>query len=136
MTMNQDQNQEQGPSGFYKIISTLGQILGVAAAILGTPLLFSMTKLPLYSYLRDARGRDIASILVWVMGAIEAYLIYVSVSLLFASTVPSGASPAFARKRPTVLKGGSVLLRAKWLIITLRPTTACALAGRAYVEDD
>ncbi|MBO1859223.1 hypothetical protein J4G52_37345, partial [Burkholderia cenocepacia] len=40
----------------------------------------------------------------------------------FASTVPSGASPAFARKRLTVLKGGSDLLRAKWLIITLRPT--------------
>ncbi|ONY97839.1 hypothetical protein A8F31_13020, partial [Burkholderia cenocepacia] len=29
---------------------------------------------------------------------------------------------AFARKRLTVLKGGSDLLRAKWLIITLRPT--------------
>ncbi|MCA7987522.1 hypothetical protein, partial [Burkholderia vietnamiensis] len=40
----------------------------------------------------------------------------------FASTVPSGASPAFARKRLTVLKGGLDLLRAKWLIITLRPT--------------
>ncbi|MDN8077475.1 hypothetical protein QZN22_30365, partial [Burkholderia vietnamiensis] len=47
----------------------------------------------------------------------------------FASTVPSGASPAFARKRLTVLKGGLDLLRAKWLIITLRPTEAARRSG-------
>ncbi|MDN8071538.1 hypothetical protein, partial [Burkholderia vietnamiensis] len=49
----------------------------------------------------------------------------------FASTVPSGASPAFARKRLTVLKGGLDLLRAKWLIITLRPTAGFGNAGPA-----
>ncbi|WP_221624481.1 hypothetical protein, partial [Burkholderia stagnalis] len=36
-------------------------------------------------------------------------------------------------KRLTVLKGGSDLLRAKWLIITLRPTTSRA-AQRKYQQ--
>ena len=83
--MNQPGNQE--PSGLYTSVSTLGKVIGVAAVILGTPMVYGMTKAPLFSYLSAAWGRDIAGPLAWVMGAIEAYLLYESVSFLFTAGV-------------------------------------------------
>ena len=77
--MNEDQ------SGLYKTISNLGKVVGAAAVLLGTPLLYDATKRPLFSYFAKTWGRDLAEYLVLAMGAIEAYLIYVSVSLLFTA---------------------------------------------------
>ena len=82
-----NQESQENTSGLYKSISLLGQVIAVAAVILGMPLVFGMTKVPLYLYLAGSWGRDIAGILVWVMGAIEAYLIYVSVSLLVTAGI-------------------------------------------------
>lgn len=75
-------NEVQEPSGLYKTFSTLGKAVAIGATILGTPALFEATRRPLFTYLARSWGGDIAGLLVWVMGAIEAYVIYVSVSLL------------------------------------------------------
>ena len=94
--MNQPTNQE--PSGLYKSVSTLGKVVAVAAVILGTPLVFGMTKLPLFSYLAASWGRDIAGILVWVMGAIEVYLIYEATAFFFTAGVIWGLTALAARR--------------------------------------
>ena len=78
---------EENTSGLYKSISLLGNVIAVAAVILGMPLVFGMTKVPLYVYLASWLRWDFAGILVWVMGAIEAYLIYVSVSFLVTAGI-------------------------------------------------
>ncbi len=74
-------------SGLYKSISALGKAVALAATLIGTPLLFDATKGPLYTYFLKTWGADIAWILVWVMGAIEAYVIYASVSFLFTAGI-------------------------------------------------
>lgn len=78
-------NEEQ--SGLHKSISTLGQLVGLAATILGTPLVYDATKRPLLSYFIKTWGRDWAELLVLAMGGIEAALIYILVSLLFTAGV-------------------------------------------------
>ena len=78
---------QQTESGLYKNIKTLGEGLAMAAAILGTPLLFNATKLPLYYYLRRAWGEELSALLVWIMGLVEAYVIYAAVSLVFTAAV-------------------------------------------------
>ena len=78
---------QQTESGLYKNIKSLGEVLAVIAAILGTPLLFNATKMRLYYYLRSAWGEELSALLVWVMGVAEAYAIYAAVSLIFTAGV-------------------------------------------------
>ena len=78
---------QQTESGLYKVIKSFGEALAIIAAILGTPLLFNATKHPLFHYLRGAWGDDLSVILVWIMGAVEAYAIYAAVSLVFTAGV-------------------------------------------------
>lgn len=73
-------NQQQEPSGLYKSISKLGNILGFVVMVMATPIVFGMAKRPMFSYFIKSWGRDIAEILVWVMGAVEAYLIFMAAS--------------------------------------------------------
>lgn len=80
-------NQEQSPTGLYKTISTFADIIAVVAVIMVTPHVFNLTKRPLFSYFIKYWGRDFAELLVWVMGAIEAYLIFMATSLLLTGTV-------------------------------------------------
>ena len=78
---------QENESGVYKSIKTLGEALAIGAAILGTPVLFNATKHPLFRFLREAWGDELSVILVWVMGGVEAYAIYATVSLLFTAAV-------------------------------------------------
>ena len=72
----------QDTSGLYKSISTLGSVLAFTVAVLATPLVFDLTKVPLYRYFLQHWGADLAWILVWVMGAAEAFAIFAASSLL------------------------------------------------------
>ncbi len=72
----------QDTSGLYKAISTLGGVLAFAIAVLATPLVFDLTKVPLYRYFLQHWGPDLAWILVWVMGAVEGFTIFAASALL------------------------------------------------------
>ena len=72
----------QDTSGLYKSISTLGGVLAFGLTLLATPLVFDLTKAPLYRYFLAQWGADLAWILVWVMGGIEAFIIFAASSLL------------------------------------------------------
>ena len=72
----------QDTSGLYKAISTLGGVLAFAISILATPLVFDLTKGPLYRYFLAHWGADLAWILVWVMGGVEAFAIFAASALL------------------------------------------------------
>ena len=72
----------QDTSGIYKAISFLGGLLATGIALLATPLVFSVTKIPLYRYFLQHWGGDLAWLLVWVMGGIEALTIFAASSLL------------------------------------------------------
>lgn len=80
-------DQQQEPSGLYKSISTLANVIAFVVMLMGTPLLFDVTKWPLFRYFVKTWGRDIASLLVWLMGAIEAYLIYMAASFLLTAGI-------------------------------------------------
>lgn len=82
---NGERSMSQDTSGLYKSISTLGDAIAWGAAILGTPMLFMATKAFFFSYFWKAWGAEIAGILIWVMGAIEAYVIYAATSFLFTA---------------------------------------------------
>lgn len=58
----------QDTSGLYKGISALGSALAFGLTILATPLIFDLTKIPLYRYFLAQWGTDWAWLLVWVMG--------------------------------------------------------------------
>ena len=74
-------------SGLYKGISALGNAVALAVTLLGTPLVFEITKRPLYRYFRDAWGSDLATYLVWAMGGIEGFIIFATTALLFKAGV-------------------------------------------------
>lgn len=78
-------NQEQGPSGLYKSISTLADIVALVVMVAATPHLFELTKRPMYLYFVKYWGRDIGEFLVWGMGAVEAYLIFMATSFLLTA---------------------------------------------------
>jgi hypothetical protein len=78
-------NQNQDSSGMYKMMAALGKAIGLAAAILGTPAIFEATKAPLFAYLARVWGNAFAEVLVWIMGAIEAFVLYGTVSFLFTA---------------------------------------------------
>lgn len=79
--MNQD------TSGLYKSISSLGNAIALGTAVIGTPMAFDLTKDFLFGYFYNIWGGEIAAILVLVMAAIEAYVIYAAVSFLFTAAV-------------------------------------------------
>lgn len=72
----------QDTSGLYKAISFLGGLLAAGIALLSTPLVFSVTKGPLYRYFFQHWGADLAWILVWVMGGLEGLTIFAASALL------------------------------------------------------
>lgn len=74
-------------SGLYKAISTLGGVLAFGIALLATPLVFGLTKVPLYRYFITHWGADLAWILVWVMGGVEAIIIYAASALLLKASM-------------------------------------------------
>jgi len=73
----------QDTSGLYKSVSTLGHAIALGVAILGTPMLFLATKAVFFSYFSEAWGPTLASLLMWVMGGVEAYVIFAATSFLF-----------------------------------------------------
>ena len=85
--MNQQQGQEQGPTGLYKSISTLADIVALFVMVAATPRLFELTKRPMYLYFVKDWGRDIGEFLVWGMGAVEAYLIFMATSFLLTGGI-------------------------------------------------
>lgn len=82
--MNQ---QQPGPSGLFKSISTLADVIAVAVTLFAMPLLFGMTKRPMFLYFTETWGRDLAKLLVWVMGAIEAYLVFMATSFVLTGAL-------------------------------------------------
>ncbi|MEJ0003800.1 MAG: hypothetical protein WDN30_09865 [Pararobbsia sp.] len=82
--MNQ---QQQGPTGFFKSIATFADVLALAIALLMTPRAFDLTKRPLFHYFMKTWGRDFAELFVWVMGAIEAYLIFMATSFVLTGAL-------------------------------------------------
>lgn len=100
-------NQTQRPadgmgkqSAFYKGVSALGTAIGIGAAILATPPIFNATRGPLLSYLTETWGGKAAEFLTYVMGAVEAYVIYAVVKLLLASAMTFGTAALAARRFP------------------------------------
>lgn len=74
-------------SGLYKAISTLGGVLAFGIALMATPLVFDWTKGPLYRYFLQHWGADLAWILVWVMGGVEAFAIFAASALLLKTSM-------------------------------------------------
>lgn len=72
----------QDTSGLYKSISTLGGVLAFGLTVFVTPWVFNLTKVPLYRYFLAHWGADLAWILVWVMGGVEAFAIFAASALL------------------------------------------------------
>lgn len=74
---------EQGNTGLYKSVAALGNAIALGAALIGTPIIFNLTKELAFLYLAKAWGQGIAWVLVWVLGGIEAYIIYAAISFIF-----------------------------------------------------
>ncbi|HCL4135302.1 TPA: hypothetical protein N2C61_006467 [Pseudomonas aeruginosa] len=78
---------QTNPSGLYKSIAMLGNGLAALAALFGTPILFDATRGMAWAYLTKTWGRDFSAILVWILGAIEAYVIYAAVSFVLSAAL-------------------------------------------------
>ena len=57
-------------------LSLLSTAIGIAAAILLTPLLYGVTRGILYAYLASQWGADLAAFLTGMMGVLEGVLIF------------------------------------------------------------
>jgi len=88
----------QDTSGLYKGISALGSALAFGLTILATPLVFDLTKTPLYRYFLAQWGTDWAWLLVWVMGGIEAFAIFAASSLLLKAGMVWGMTTLAMRR--------------------------------------
>lgn len=88
----------QDTSGLYKGISALGSALAFGLTILATPLIFDLTKIPLYRYFLAQWGTDWAWLLVWVMGGIEAFAIFAASSLLLKAGMVWGMTTLAMRR--------------------------------------
>lgn len=80
-------DQVKKPSGLFDSMLKLGKAIGLAAAILLTPQAFALSQPALLRYLAPKVGIDLGVVLTWVMGGIEAYLIYHFVALLLTFLV-------------------------------------------------
>lgn len=103
--MNTDRSQSSfgaAPRGsaISQGLSLLGTASGIGVAILLTPLLFGLTKQPLFSYLSESWGPALASMLTWVMGGVEGVVIYVVTKLLISIAATSAIVALAARRIP------------------------------------
>lgn len=73
---------EDQESGLFSLASKLGKATGLIAAILLTPVLFQWISPLLYRYLVGSYGADVGAGLLWGIGAIGAFVIYFSVSVV------------------------------------------------------
>lgn len=81
----QDKRSGNGQAGsFYSSIRGLATSLAIAAAILATPPLYSLTVGPLYTHLENAYGPDWASLLTPLFGLVEAAIVFFSARALFS----------------------------------------------------
>jgi hypothetical protein len=88
-----------GPeSGLYKTIAALGKAVGLGVSIMATPAVFNHTKVSILTYLSHTWGGEIAYYLTWVMGGVEAYVIYVVTSLVFTAGIVAMIAAAAARR--------------------------------------
>ncbi|WP_167670764.1 hypothetical protein [Allopusillimonas ginsengisoli] len=74
-------------SGLYKSISMLGNAIALGAALIGTPIVFDATQQIAFFYLAKTWGLSTAEILIWVLAAIEAYVIYAAVSFIITAGI-------------------------------------------------
>lgn len=74
-------------SAFHRAAGALGTALGIAAAILLTPLIYRRTRPSLHAYLTDAYGADFSEWLTLAFGGVEGFCIYAATRLLFVSAV-------------------------------------------------
>ena len=74
--------------GIQRGVGAIGAALGLAVSLLTAPLVFDMTRNALYAYfLKYFHEHDIALSLMWVFGAIEAFLIFGVSNLIFTATL-------------------------------------------------
>ena len=77
-----DNGQQQGNGGIAGALSAFGKVAGIGASILLIPMIFNATRGPLLRYFTRTLGAKFAPVLTWVMGAVEAYLVYSVISIL------------------------------------------------------
>jgi hypothetical protein len=87
-------------SVFYRGVSALGTAVGIGIAILSTPPVFAWTRGPLLAYLRGTWNATLASMLTWVFGGVEAFVVYAGTKLLFTSFVIWAMAALAARRFP------------------------------------
>jgi hypothetical protein len=87
-------------SPVYRAISYLGMLLGLAGAILLTPLIYDWTRAPLLSWLAKTYGPRFANILTYTFGWIEGGLILISTHLMFTCLVIWTFAAISARRFP------------------------------------
>lgn len=74
--------------GIQRGVGAIGAALGLAVSLLTAPLVFDLTREPLFAYfLRHFHERDVALGLTWFFGAIEAFLIFGVSNLIFTATL-------------------------------------------------
>lgn len=95
--MNYATNGDQ-ESGVFKTIRSLGKALGLAASILGTPMVYGATRWKMYAYLSATWDENLAHILTVVMAGVEAYVIYVTTTLVFTGLVIWAMAALAARR--------------------------------------
>jgi hypothetical protein len=87
-------------SVFYRSVAAIGNGIGAGSAILLTPLIFNATRDALLVYLTKTWGAGLGHALTWMMGAVEAGLIFFCVKLAFVSLVTFAAAAIAARGFP------------------------------------
>lgn len=80
-------SQGGNASSLNQRIAGLGSAIGLGAAILVTPIVFSRTAPFITDYLCRYLGRNVTGWVTLAAGAIEAYIIFCVVSLLFSFAV-------------------------------------------------
>lgn len=76
------QNGNQNSGGIAGEISSLGKAIGTLAAMVLTPVVFKHTSQALFHYFAGLIDRDYAEIATWIAGALEAYILYCTVSIV------------------------------------------------------
>jgi hypothetical protein len=87
-------------SAITKGISAIGTALGIGAAILLTPILFEWTRQPLLNHLLETWNAGLANLLTWVMGGVEAFIIYGGTKLFFTLLTIWTTAALAARRFP------------------------------------
>lgn len=85
-------------SGMSRTVQALGTVIGVGVAILATPFAFRYARGPLLTYLTDAWGESIGGPLTLACGGLLGCMFYLTVKLVFISTV-TWCAASFASRR-------------------------------------